>query len=133
MGNQGKVWWSELNTWDVPAAMDFYGRTLGWTFEAVADRKSGTQPYRIAKCNGQAVCGIFPLRSPDFDGMASHWLTYLAVDDMKASLTGMEATGGKVLRQPFRIPGFGTIAIVRDPTGAGLALIEPESKDEAAG
>lgn len=125
MGNQGKIWWSELNTWDVPGAMAFYGRTLGWTFDEVANRKPGTQPYRIAKHNGQRVCGIFPLRSPDFDGMGSHWLTYVAVDDMAAILTEVAAAGGNVLRQPFRIPGFGTIAIVRDPTGAGLALIEP--------
>jgi hypothetical protein len=131
MGNQGKVWWSELNTWDVPAAMEFYGRTLGWTFEALGDRKSGREPYRIAKCDGQVVCGIFPLRSPDFDGMGSHWLTYLAVDDMTASLAETTAAGGTVLRPPFRVPGFGTIAIIRDATGAGLGLIEPEATSEA--
>ncbi|MDP6705148.1 MAG: hypothetical protein QF893_02300 [Alphaproteobacteria bacterium] len=61
MANRGNVWWNERNTWDAEA---------------------GAAPAWLAKRDGKAVCGFFSLRSPEFDGMPSHWLTYLAVDDL---------------------------------------------------
>lgn len=124
MSHGGKIWWNELNTWDPDEAKNFYQRSLGWSFDEVPG-KAGQVPYWLAKCDGEPVCGIFTLRSPDFDGIASHWFTYLAVDDIDAALAEAVATGGEVRREKLEIPGFGTMAVVIDNTGAGFGMIEP--------
>jgi predicted enzyme related to lactoylglutathione lyase len=123
----GKVWWTELNTWDADAAMAFYGQLMGWTFESPPINKEGAPPYYVAKRDGEVMCGIFTLRSPDFDGMPSHWFTYLAVDDFEESMSELVALGGTVRREKICIAGVGTFAIVADPTGAVFGMIEPET------
>ena len=128
MSHHGKVWWTELNTRDPEAAKAFYERTMGWTFEGVAINKNGAPPYWIAKRGDETVCGIFTLRSPDFDGVPSHWLTYLAVADIDTGLAEAAAGGGKVLRDKIAIPGFGTFAIVADGTGAAFGMIQPDDR-----
>jgi uncharacterized protein len=69
-------WWHELNTWEPEAALAFYGRTLGWEFEP------STLPdgagYWIARKDGKPVGGVFELTAPDYDGVPSHWMTYLS-------------------------------------------------------
>ena len=54
-----------------------------------------------------------------------HWLVYLEVKDIVAAVADVTATGGKVLREPFTVPGVGEIAIVAEPSGAAIGLMEP--------
>ena len=82
----------------------------------------------LAKHDGAVVCGIFTLRSPDFDGIEPHWFTYLAVDNIDDALTEALAEGGRVKREKFEIPGFGTMAVILDNSGAGFGMIEPAAK-----
>ena len=122
-------WWHELNTWEPEAALAFYGNTLGWEFEpqALPDGSS----YWIAHKDGRAVGGVFELTAPDYDGIPSHWMTYLSVNDMKLAEQNTSRAGGAVMREPVRIPGVGKLAVVTDATGAMIGLIEPEELQEA--
>ena len=127
MANPGEVHWLELNTWDAEGARAFYSDILGWHFEHLPINKEGTPPYWIAKRGGETVCGVFGLRSPDFDGVPSHWLSYFAVDDIAQVVAEIRASGGKVYRDPLPIPCHGTIAIVADPSGAAFGLIQSDA------
>ena len=124
MPHGGKIWWNELNTWNAPEARAFYERTMGWSFDEIPG-KTGQAPYLLAKRDGNPVCGIFSLRSPDFDGIAAHWFTYLAVDDIGSALKEAVAAGGQIRREMFEIPQFGKMAVVLDAGGAGFGMIEP--------
>jgi predicted enzyme related to lactoylglutathione lyase/uncharacterized protein YjiS (DUF1127 family) len=73
-----KVWWHELNTWEPEQARHFYNATLGWDFQPTA-LPDGAR-YWVAHKDGRAVGGIFQLTEPDFQGIPSHWMTYLAVE-----------------------------------------------------
>jgi predicted enzyme related to lactoylglutathione lyase len=123
-------WWHELNTWEPEAALAFYGHTLGWEFEqqVMPDGSS----YWIAHKDGRAVGGVFELTAPDYDGIPSHWMTYLSVNDMRLAEQNTSSAGGVVMRQPVRVPGVGKLAVVTDATGAMIGLIEPEHMEEAA-
>ena len=125
MSHHGKIWWTELNTWDAAKAREYYGAVMGWTFDEVATAGSNDyRPYYIAKKDGQPVAGIFSM-PPEFKGIPDHWFTYVAVDDLDKAIAQGKANGGQCMREPFEIPGFGTLAIVKDSNGAAVAFIQP--------
>lgn len=119
-----RTWWHELNTWEPETALAFYSRTLGWQFEPAALPSGGS--YWIAHKDGKPVGGIFELTAPDYDGIPSHWMTYLEVDDIARAETETAAAGGEIMRAATVIPGIGKLAVVSDSTGALIGLIEPE-------
>lgn len=125
MPKHGSFVWNELNSWDPEAAKRFYSAALGWSFDPMP-MPTGT--YWIAKMDGERVGGIFPLRSPEFDGIPSHWFTYVEVDDVDARIKDVEAAGGRIIRPPFDVPGVGRIAIVMDAEGAGIGWITSVSQ-----
>jgi len=123
-------WWHELNTWKPDDARAFYSRTLGWQFDH-ADLPDG-QPYWIARRNGEAVGGIFPLSDPAYAGIPSHWMTYMTVTDIADAERTTVFNGGEVMRESFHIPGVGKLAVVSDSAGALIGLIEPDPVDAMA-
>lgn len=126
MSYHGRPYWNELNTWDTQAAMAYYGRMFGWSFEELTTADADdNRPYYAAKVDGDFVAGVFQLVSPDFDGIPDHWFTYFAVDDLDATLAENESAGGWIKRQPFMIPNFGRMCVVVGATGAAQAFIQP--------
>ena len=122
MWSHGSFYWNELMARDVEQARNFYGSTIGWTFEAMP-MPDGT--YWVAKMDDEPVAGIFPMSGPDFDGVPENWLAYLAVDDVDAVLNAAKAAGAKVMREPFDVPTVGRVAIIQAPGGATIAWITP--------
>ncbi len=120
-----RTWWHELNTWEPEVALAFYHRTLGWEFEhqLLPDGDS----YWIAQHAGRPVAGIYALREPEYQGIPSHWMTYLAVPDIVQAERATVFAGGEVCRPTVNVPGVGKLAIVSDSTGAIIGLIEPEN------
>ena len=96
MTHHGKIWWSELNTWDAEAAKSYYGKVMGWTFQEMPT--AGTdeaRAYYLALRDGQPVAGIFTMIKPMFEGIPEHWFTYLAVDEIEGVVVIVElVTGG---------------------------------------
>lgn len=125
-----RPWWHELNTWEPDNARAFYGRTLGWKFDA-ADLPDGSS-YWIARAGGEAVGGIFALSEPQYAGIPSHWMTYMAVPDIRLAQRTTAFAGGEVLREAIHIPGVGKLAVVSDGAGALIGLIEPDPQHAAA-
>jgi predicted enzyme related to lactoylglutathione lyase len=81
--------------------------------------------YYIGKSGDKAVGGIFEMKGAEFEGMPSHWLPYIAVDDVDARIAEAAKLGAKIKRGPWDIPGVGRVAIVQDPTGALAGWITP--------
>lgn len=123
-------WWHELNTWEPDSARAFYGRTLGWKFDAT-DLPDGSS-YWIARAGDEAVGGIFALSEPHYAGIPSHWMTYMAVPDIRLAQRTTAFAGGEVLREAIHVPGVGKLAVVSDGAGALIGLIEPDPKHAAA-
>jgi uncharacterized protein len=119
-----RTWWHELNTWEPDAARAFYGRTLGWEFEQVA--LPDAAEYWIARKEGKPVGGVFALSEPDYAGIPSHWMTYMAVADIGQAERATAFAGGEIMRPATHIPGVGKLAVVTDAAGAMIGLIEPD-------
>ena len=131
MNTPQRHWWHELNTWEPEAALAFYGRTLGWEFQPKTLPDGGG--YWIASKDGKAVGGVYELTSPDYEGIPSHWMTYLSVADMGKAEAETSKSGGEITRAPVRVPGVGKLAVVTDATGAMIGLIEPDNDLAIAG
>ena len=120
--DHGSFYWNELVTRDVEKAKNFYGATIGWTFDGMP-MPDGT--YWVAKMGDKAVSGLFPIAGPQWDGVPEHWMSYLAVDDVDARVKKAVAAGAKLMKPIFDIPGVGRIAILTEPGGAGIGWITP--------
>ena len=118
------VWWHELNTWHPDEARDFYTRTLGWTFEKV--QLPDGEDYCVARKDGRAVGGLFRLTEPHYQGIPSHWMTYMAVKDITLAERSTAFAGGEITRPATEVPGVGKLAVVTDASGALIGLIEPD-------
>lgn len=124
--NHGKIHWSELVTDDPKGAADWYAKTLGWKISEMD--MGGGEPYRIATAagdgEGHAQAGI--MKRPE--GMPAdvppHWLTYIAVDDVDATIK----SAPQVITQPFDVPNIGRISVIVDAGGAFVGLITPASQ-----
>jgi len=57
-----------------------------------------------------------------------HWLYYVQVDDLDASIERAKAKDAKLLNGPMEVPGGARIAQLMDPQGAAFALHEPAKK-----
>ncbi len=121
----GEVWWTELMTRDVNAAKEYYSAMCGWTFDVMP--MDGGGEYHIAKKVERMVAGIMDMTGlPGMDDTPPHWNSYFAVDDIDATCKATVAAGGKVLQEPWDMPGTGRIAMLQDPTGAVMGMMTPD-------
>lgn len=109
--------WNEFMTRDVEATKAFYEATVGWDFEAMPMGEDGT--YWIAKVGEDSVAGVMamPEDDPKFEHVPDHWFAYLEVDDVRKRVEKAKAAGATLVKEPFEIPGIGTIAILTQPGG----------------
>lgn len=122
-GDHGKVWWSELMTRDPEGARRFYAALAGWTFSTMP---TDGRDYHVASRDGQPVAGIMDMADlPGMENVPPHWFTYIAVKDVDAAVRLTRERGGTVMRDVFEVPDVGRIAIIADPTGAGLGIMTP--------
>ena len=121
----GDFTWYEFLTPDPAAAEAFYGPLVGWHF---APGDSVNQGYRMVLAGSEPVGGVLALT----EGMAAQgarpvWIGYVQVDRLAAAVDALLAGGGRVLMEGLAIPGVGPFAMVADPQGAPLYLIEDRS------
>ncbi len=126
--------WVDLSAKDFEGQSAFYEALLGWTHE---DMPMGAgMVYRMFKADGHTAAGAAQLSAEQMSqGRRSAWNTYLAVDDIDATVAKVVELGGTVVMPPADVPGeagriAGRIAGVQDPTGAYIFFWKPTRADE---
>jgi predicted enzyme related to lactoylglutathione lyase len=117
----GAVSWTELMTSDPQAAADFYGSLFGWTFDTM---DMGSGPYRVIKVGDAAIGGIMGKPPGAQTDMPSMWGSYVTVASLDETLETVKRLGGGVLMEPMEVKGVGRMAVIRDPNGAALSVIQ---------
>lgn len=120
MPASGTFCWNELATKDVEAAKKFYTELLGWQLQA---GETAGMIYNEIVANGEHVGGIYQMMAEQGD-LPSHWMSYVAVDDVDAKAEQVKALGGTVRVPPTDIPRVGRFCVINDLTGAALSLIQ---------
>ena len=117
----GAFSWSELMTSDPKAACDFYSKLFGWKVET---SDMGTGPYHVLKVGETQVGGILGKPPGTPADMPSMWGCYVTVSNIAQTLAEVKRLGGGVLMEPMEVKTVGTMAVIRDPQGAALSVIQ---------
>jgi predicted enzyme related to lactoylglutathione lyase len=116
---QGEFSWHELATTDHESAFDFYADLFCW-------QKTEAMDMGEAGIYQMYGCGAFPLggmyNKPAEMPAPPHWLHYIKVEDVNATVEKVKELGGQVLAGPMEVPGGDWIAQCMDPQGAAFAL-----------
>jgi predicted enzyme related to lactoylglutathione lyase len=69
---------------------------------------------------GGGISGVFQSHTPSAPAVA-----YVYVPDVAATLTAIDAAGGRRTADPMSAPGMGTFGYFVDPSGTHVWLIGP--------
>jgi len=118
----GEFCWEEFLARDPAEAARFYGELFGWTSEEMDMGEMGT--YTLLKTGDRGVGGI--MKMPAEVEAPPHWLSYVLVEDVDATVKKIEELGGMVYKPGTDIPGIGRFAVAADPAGAAFAIYKSE-------
>lgn len=113
----GTPCWAELAVPDLDAARRFYGALFGWDWQ-IGPAETGF--YSQALVEGRPAVALNGYR-PDPDAPVQ-WLTFLAASDATATAERAVAAGAHLLAGPMDVMDAGSMAVLRDPAGAVVAL-----------
>jgi hypothetical protein len=101
-----------INADDVPRARSFYETVFGWSFTP-----RGPPGFYQTRSAGQGFVGALQGRR-DIGGKTMPGMEIsFGVEDIKATVAAIEANGGQVIMQPFRIEGVGELIFFQDTEG----------------
>ena len=113
----GKPCWLDIMVNDTEAReslMSFCADVFGWTYD-VGGEESGY--YTVALLNGVPVAGLGQM-----EGSAGQWATYLATNDIDATVTRATELGANVFFPTIDVWDQGRMALATDPTGAVFGM-----------
>lgn len=128
----GQFCWHEVATRDVGAAKAFYEKLLGWSTEDTPMPGGMEGTYTMARVDGGDVAGLYAMEGEHFEGVPPHWETYVWVDDVAATVAKAKDLSATILADAMEIPGVGTMAVLKDPTGAVINVFKGSGHPGAA-
>jgi predicted enzyme related to lactoylglutathione lyase len=115
----GRIVWHTLMTTDVERAKTFYTGLFGWGIEVFMP---GEMDYPMIASGGTQHGGFGPLDPAT--GAPSHWMAFVAVEDISGALGRARDAGGRVLGDVMDVPTVGRMAPVADPEGAVISAFQ---------
>lgn len=113
-----QFFWDEYLARDAGQALDFYKRLAGYQ-STISDTRLGVE-YHVLQ-NSRKRAGLFQLPATATD-ILPNWLPYIMVDDPQALSSRVAGLGGQVILPAAPERRNGTLVIIKDPSGAPLAL-----------
>ena len=113
--------WDELWTTDVDKATAFFSDLAGLqaaNWDTDTDQGTGAS-YRLLKGGDTPRVGILP--NP-VDGLDPVWVSYLRVESPSTITARVAELGGSVMAEAQPRPLGGEVALIKGPSGAGIAL-----------
>lgn len=109
---EGTPCWVDLGADDFEKAKAFYSALFGWQIDPGPAEFGG---YSICLKDGQRVAGLAPKMDPS---QPTVWTTYLASDNLDATVAKVREAGGQVVAEPMDVGDMGRMALAVDPAGA---------------
>jgi predicted enzyme related to lactoylglutathione lyase len=122
-GQTGTFCWNELYTEDPARSAAFYAAIAG--FEIEQQEMPGMGTYHVLKSDGKPRAGV--VKSP-MPGVPQSWLPYVQVTNADATHDKAKRLGGSAKLPPTDIPTVGRFAILADPVGAAIGILQPSQR-----
>ncbi|PKW18916.1 VOC family protein [Saccharopolyspora spinosa] len=126
VGLPGTLMWAELVTIKAQTADNFFQELFGYSAEQFGTEHRSD--YSVWYLGDESVCArVSMIRDFITESTRPHWLLYLGVDaevGTDALVRNAITLGGRVRVDPYD-SSIGRVAVLRDPTGARFAVIDP--------
>lgn len=120
----GKVIWHDLISEDPAASKRFYSELFGWTFKSLAGGK-----YSLIFHGDSIIGGIVNASVFEQHDKVSQWVVVLSVSDIEQAVSKVTQAGGQILGGPIDAGDRGQLAVLKDPQGAVVALLQTSGGD----
>ena len=111
----GDFAWIDLTLRDPSGVKSFYKNVCGWTF---SDHDMGDYAdTNVHNAAGDVIAGICHAKG-DNSGMPPVWMPYVLVPSLRDAVDAATQVGGHVVQNR------GSFAILKDPSGAHIAVYE---------
>jgi uncharacterized protein len=127
LSGPGEWIWSSLLTSDPARSADFYEAVFG--YEAYDLPSDDGARHVVLASDDYARAGIHSLLPGH---RHAHWINFVRVIDAQQASAQAVALGGRVLEEPYVDRHGGHVAIVADPYGAPVGLMEWTAADSQA-
>lgn len=121
----GHIAWLDLTVPDASATRDFYREVVGWSAQDVSmeDESESYADFNMLGGDGTPAAGICHARGVNL-GLPPVWLLSLPVGDLAESLRRVREEGGEIVKATKGDDGEYTLAVLKDPVGAHVALAQ---------
>ena len=117
--NIGSFVWYDMLANDPKAAIAFYTEVIGWKAEAWENG------YTMFVGSEGPLGGAVQLpEDAKKMGAGPHWMSNVAVADIEATVAKARKLGGTIRVEPMDVPNIGRYAIIADPQGASVSVIQ---------
>lgn len=107
--------WVDMGSTDLDGSIAFYKGLFGWETQDMGEEAGH---YNMASRDGRLVAGLGPAQGHG----PSRWTTYINVDEVDPVVKAAESAGGQVVAPPMDVFEAGRMAVLRDSTGAFVAV-----------
>ncbi len=108
----------ELQTKDLDKAKKFYQGLFDWKLE---DMPMGNGMSYTGINVGEGTGGGM-WTNPAAPNGPAHWLAYVNVDNIDATIEKVSVLGGTIVQPKTEVPDMGWYSVITDPSGAMLGL-----------
>jgi len=117
----GQFCWVDVTAREMSSAREFYERLFGWqTVERAAGEGS---PYAHFELEGKSVAGLGEMPQALVEAKRpAAWTSYLRVEDIHAVTARATELGATITAPVAQVGDAGSMALLRDPTGAQVGL-----------
>lgn len=126
LAEPGEWIWMQLFSRDPAKAAAFYQQVGDYKLYPLDD--AGNRQLLVKDGYSRAALSRLPDTQPD---LKPAWLPFLRVADIGQAITRATALGGKILLAPDSARMAGNVAIVADPTGAAVGILEWHEDENA--
>lgn len=121
MNKIGKILWQDLTVDNAEEIRDFYCAVVGWTYAEV--NQGDYSDFNILNPSNEEIVAGICHKKGEIANFPSQWLNYVVIENLAFSLDKCRALGGKIIVGPTKM-GNSSFAVIQDPAGAFLALME---------
>jgi len=124
VASPGRFVWHEVMTTDPDGAIAFYRKVIGWSVMPW----DADPNYKMFAWSNAPIAGVMLLpEEARQSGAPPHWLTYISVRDVDATLAQATNLGARTYLEPMDVPTVGRLAVLADPQDATFAIFRAEN------